>query len=66
VGLSIATSSSNLVVSWAASAPGYVLEGSSSPGSWTVVNTPPLTNGLVISVTIPLPGAPQFFRLIHP
>ncbi len=65
---SIQTSGSNIVVSWPASAPGYVLLGSTggNPPDWFTVPGIPVTNGPVISLTLPMTNAPQFFRLVHP
>jgi hypothetical protein len=56
------------VVSWPASATGFNLEASNDlgQGNWSTVNAALVTNSTVISATIPLSGAQQFYRLHHP
>ena len=54
----------NVVVSWPASATNLVLESSSSLATgWTAVATAPATNQQVVSVTLPIAGTQEFFRL---
>ncbi len=66
--ISIQPSGSNFIISWPALAQGYVLlgSGSSRPLDWSTVPATTVTNGSVVSVTLPMADAPQFFRLVHP
>jgi hypothetical protein len=64
VELKISKVGTNVVVSWPASATNLVLESSSSlAAGWTAVATAPATNQQVASVTLPISGPQQFFRL---
>jgi hypothetical protein len=57
----------NLVLSWPASASNCVLESSSCVTTgWTAVVASPVTNDQTVSVTLPLAGPQQFFRLKSP
>ncbi len=66
--VSIKRSGNQAVVSWNASATGFVLEQSSTlkTGSWTTSPATLSTNGGVISVTVTANGGYQFFRLHSP
>ncbi len=50
-------------LSWAAPAAPFVLQVSGTFAEWLDVVEPPATNGLTVSVTVPLSGTNQFFRL---
>jgi len=67
VQLSVTRVGSNIVISWPASASGYVLESAPdlhAPIIWTVVTTPPAQLvGDQKTVTIPATNASLFFRL---
>ena len=64
--LSISLTGPNALVSWSTSATGFQLQSNTNlnwaPGWSNVVQTPS-TNGNIISVTLPLSGRQQFFRL---
>jgi len=64
--LTLGTSSSGLVISWPANAPGFILQSTTDlgpTGSWTPVSTKPvLMNGVNI-VTNAFSATQQFFRL---
>jgi hypothetical protein len=65
--LSIASSGTNVVLSWAMSACGYILESSTSlSGPWTTVQTPSAIGGTRYNVTIEASGAQAYFRLRQP
>ncbi|HRY47059.1 MAG TPA: hypothetical protein P5186_03340 [Candidatus Paceibacterota bacterium] len=67
VTLTATLSGQNLVISWPASAAGFALQSTALLGSganWTAVATPPTTADGVNSVTVPVTGQAQFFRLI--
>jgi hypothetical protein len=64
--LTVAVSGQNLVISWPASATGYVLEHTAqvaAPASWTTVTATPTTANGITSVTVPIAAGPEFFRL---
>ena len=63
--ITITYSGGNIVLSWAASATGYVLQESPAlvNGNWTDVPQSPVDNGGIRSVTIPLAPGNHFFRL---
>ncbi len=64
--LSIKISGGNLVLSWPASATGFVLERTTSltPPAWTEVTVPaPVTVGDQKTVTLPLSSGSEYFRL---
>jgi len=64
--LAIAPSGTNVLVSWPLYASSYQLFSATNlapPASWSGVTQQPVTNGLVISVTIPHTGSSTFFRL---
>ena len=66
--LALTPGNTNVVLSWPSAATGFNLESSLgfSPGAWSVVNASMVTNTNSISVTVPVSGAQQFFRLHHP
>lgn len=59
-----------LTLSWPASPVGFVLETSSSVGTgavWSInVGATPTANGDLVTVTLPVGGATQFYRLRKP
>jgi hypothetical protein len=64
--LSVATSGTNLLISWPLSAAAFQLQSTTNLGSansWGAVNQPLSTNGSVVSVLIPESGSQNFFRL---
>jgi hypothetical protein len=63
--LSVARSGAQAIISWSASASGFVLEQSSTlmPNSWSTNTAPLSTNGGVISATVPASSGYQYFRL---
>ena len=64
--LDIATSGTDLVLSWTSLAGAAQLQSTSdllAGASWSVVTQTTVTNGNVISVRVPASGGPQFFRL---
>jgi len=64
--LAIVPSGTNVLVSWPLYASSYQLFSATSlapPTTWASVTQQPVTNGLVISVTIPHTGSSKFFRL---
>src|SRR5512135_894481 len=64
VQLKVTKVGTNLVLSWPASATNCVLESSSClTTGWTAVTTSPVTKEQTVSVTLPLAGPQQFFRL---
>jgi hypothetical protein len=64
VELKISKEGTNVVVSWPASATNFVLESSSSLATgWTAVAAALATKQQVVSVTLPITGPRQFFRL---
>jgi len=68
--LSTSRAGNNLVIAWPADAAGYALERTSSlmnPVSWTEVTVPsPVTVGDQKTVTLPIGGDSEFFRLRAP
>ena len=58
----------SLVLSWPASASGFVLQSSPATGQphWTAVTAPPVAKGSQITVTLPLSSKERLFRLVHP
>jgi hypothetical protein len=64
VQLTVSKVGTNLVISWPASATNCVLESSSCLATgWTAVAASPVTNNQSVSVSVPLAGPQQFFRL---
>ncbi len=64
VELRVSKVGTNLVLSWPASATNSVLESSSClTTGWTAVAAAPVTNNQTVSVSVPLAGPQQFFRL---
>ena len=63
--LSINRSGSNIILSWAGPATGYVLQQSTAVpnGAWTDVNQTPVDNAGTRSVTVALAPGNWFFRL---
>ncbi len=68
VQLVAAHSGSNLVFSWPVGAGTYTLQSSPTinPSAWTAVATPVVIVNGQNTVTVPLAGGPEFFRLIGP
>ena len=66
--LSASRSSGNVVITWPAAWAAYQLQSTASlaPSSWTSVPNLPVQNGSVMTVTLPLSGNAQFFRLAGP
>jgi hypothetical protein len=66
--LNVVRSGTQAIISWSASASGFVLEQSSTlmPNSWLTNSATVTTNGGVISVTVPASSGYQFFRLYNP
>ena len=67
--LAVGVSGGNFVISWPVSANGYTLYRTTTlgPGAvWTLVATAPVQGGGLNTVTVPLSGAGQFFRLQGP
>jgi hypothetical protein len=66
--LSVMKSGTQAVVSWSATATGFILEQSSTllSNSWTGSTATLSTNGGIISVTVPATSGYQFFRLHNP
>jgi hypothetical protein len=68
VSININSAATNIVLSWSASATGYVLQGNSrtdNSNSWSIVTEPVvITNGLN-TVTVPRTNPAQFYRLKH-
>ncbi|MDB6067357.1 MAG: regulatory domain of in-like proprotein convertase [Pedosphaera sp.] len=58
----------NIILSWPASASGFNLEysGDFTSTNWTSVVTAPVTNGGDITITLPMSGSQQFYRLRQP
>ena len=64
--LAIAPLGTNFVVSWPLYASSYTLFSATNlnpPVAWTSVTQPPVTNGLVLSVTLPQTSGQSFYRL---
>jgi len=63
--LSINRSGSNIIISWAAPVPGYVLQQCTalSGAAWTDVSQAPVDNAGTRSLTVPLTPGNWFFRL---
>jgi len=67
--LALVRSGSNVAVSWPGLLTGYQLLTATNltpPVAWSSVTQTPVTNGNSISVTMPVSGRQQFFRLYHP
>jgi hypothetical protein len=66
--LSITRSGNQAVISWSASATGFVLQQTSNLATtpWGASSAPLTTNGATISVTVPAGSGYQFFRLQSP
>ncbi|MDB6065923.1 MAG: hypothetical protein JWR26_2131, partial [Pedosphaera sp.] len=66
--LTILPGANGMSLSWPASASGFSLESSGdlSSTNWTSVVTAPVTNGSDMTVTVPLSGSQQFYRLRQP
>ena len=66
--LSISTGSGNVFITWPSVWGAYQLQSTTSlaPSAWTNVPTSPVQNGSVMTVTLPLSGTTQFFRLTGP
>ena len=66
--LTISLRPPNLIIAWPAPANGFLLEGGDTfnPATWTVVDTVPVTNGSLVTATLPLRASPKYFRLHHP
>jgi uncharacterized delta-60 repeat protein/uncharacterized repeat protein (TIGR01451 family) len=67
--LTVGASGGNFVISWPILANGYTLYSTTTlgPGAvWTLVGTSPVQGGGLNTVTVPLSGAGQFFRLQGP
>jgi len=65
--LALTPDNNSVILSWPAPAPGFNLESSLNLGlgNWSGVNASLVTNTNSISVTIPVTGTQQFFRLHH-
>jgi uncharacterized repeat protein (TIGR01451 family) len=66
IALSASRVDQNIVISWPASATGYVLESTPNLGSaitWSTVGTPPQQVGNQMTVTLGVTNSGQFFRL---
>jgi hypothetical protein len=63
--LGVAISGGFALIYWPVSAPGFVLETSSSlsPANWVPVPNPPIQNGSEYLESIQMTGTNQFFRL---
>jgi hypothetical protein len=64
--LTAALSANNLVITWPASATGFVLQGSPKLGTgaaWTPVPGTPVVDNGVNKMTVPITGAAQFYQL---
>jgi hypothetical protein len=66
--LSVSSSPGNIVLSWPARQATFQLQSTASlaPASWTAVSTPPVQNGVTMTVTLPAGAGTQYFRLIGP
>lgn len=66
--LSASRGSGNVVISWPTTWAAYQLQSTASlaPSSWTSVTNSPVQNGSAMTVTLPLSGNTQFFRLAGP
>ncbi len=59
----------NVVLSWPTGTGGYQLESNTainSPGTWTIVATPPVIVGGQNQVTLPVTPGPMYYRLVNP
>jgi hypothetical protein len=66
--LTITPAETNIVVSWPFYASGYHLQSTTNltaAGGWSPVAQMPSTNGVVISLAMPMSGPHEFFRLEH-
>ena len=66
--LSLASSGTNVMVTWPSAAAGFQLQSSASlsaGNSWAPVAQSVVTNGNSVSVLVPALGAQQFFRLVQ-
>jgi hypothetical protein len=67
--LNITVTNGNATLSWPAWAAGFALQaagGTLPAAGWTNVLNPAQTNGSDISVSLPIPGHGEYFRLQHP
>jgi hypothetical protein len=67
--LDIIESGTNVVLTWPASFSGLTLQSTTNlvaPGLWTAVSPGPVVVNTNNSVTYPISGGPQFFRLVQP
>jgi len=66
--LAVTRAGSNAVLSWPTSAPGFVLESTSTlaPANWTVVTPAPVVNAAQNSVTVTPASGTRFYRLRKP
>jgi uncharacterized repeat protein (TIGR03803 family) len=68
--LAVQRTGTNLVVTWpSASAPGFTLQSNANlrlSNVWATVGQSAVSNASNYSVTLPLPGTKQFFRLQKP
>ena len=66
--LSISVTGANTLVSWPVSAQTFKLQSSASvpATSWTPVATAAVSNGKMLTVTLPRTGTAQYFRLVGP
>lgn len=61
--LNAALLNQDITLSWAVPVAPFVLQASGAFGEWSDVVEPPTTNGLTVSITVPLLSTNQFFRL---
>jgi hypothetical protein len=66
--LSSSVSAGNIVLSWPAVQGTFQLQATSdlATGTWTAVSTAPVQNGSTLTVTVPVGGGTQYFRLVGP
>jgi hypothetical protein len=66
--LSSSASAGNIVLSWPAVQATFQVQSTSdlATGTWTAVSTPPVQNGSTLTVTVPIGGGTQYFRLVGP
>jgi hypothetical protein len=66
--LTVVRSGSQAIISWPATATGYVLQQSPTlmANSWSASSATMTTNGGIISVTVPATSGYEFFRLENP
>mgnify|MGYP000221110869 CR=1 FL=1 len=65
--LSVALSGSQVTISWSTSESGVTLQFTDTltPPNWQPVTTPPVVNGQVYTVTVPVEGSQRYFRLVR-